>query len=43
MCVFLLYTVCMIGALTGTVRDAGKDMVVVETGGWFGMQLPFLL
>ena len=26
----------MIGALTGTVRDAGKDMVVVETGGGVG-------
>ena len=26
----------MIGALTGTVRDAGKDVVVVETGGGVG-------
>ena len=26
----------MIGALTGTVRDAGKDAVVVETGGGVG-------
>ena len=26
----------MIGTLTGTVRDAGKDMVVVETGGGVG-------
>lgn len=30
------HTGCMIGALTGTVRDAGKDMVVVETGGGVG-------
>ena len=26
----------MIGTLTGTVRDAGKDVVVVETGGGVG-------
>ena len=26
----------MIGTLTGTVRDAGKDMVVLETGGGVG-------
>ena len=26
----------MIGTLTGTVRDAGKDMVVIETGGGVG-------
>ena len=30
------YTGCMIGTLTGTVRDAGKDAVVVETGGGVG-------
>ena len=30
------HTDCMIGTLTGTVRDAGKDAVVVETGGGVG-------